>query len=418
VSGQVLTAPEPDGGIPENGMQQYGLPGGRRITRVHRAPPDKSGPGGAGGGAPRVDAPLGNNANNVSARDAADARRSVLYRLRETARPLHVNRNARKCGRVPHGSRVEIRLRVEDGKAHYHGLTRCGCWHSCPVCGWQIAMHRAAEVRAIADAHRAAGGAVYLVTFTLPHDLGDRLRPLYIATVDSYRYSHSGTPWLRMKKRISYVGEIRALEATVGANGWHPHLHVLLFTSRALTAVELDELHGYLYCRWSERIVRYGCRAPSSEHGISIVESRRDDYLTKMGLGDELAKGIGKDGEGDSRTPLQVLADLERTGDVADLVLWQEWGEAMHGARQLTWSRGLRQRYAADPERTDAEIVAGESDGAEDEVATIAPDTWYALLAGNADIMWRLLDAAESGGGQAVEALIVQTLVARRRRAA
>ena len=347
-----------------------------------------------------------------------DARRSVLYRLRETARPFHVNRNARKCGRVPHGGSVEIRRRVEDGKAHYHGLTRCGCWHSCPVCGWQIAMHRAAEVRVVADSHRAAGGAVYLVTFTLPHDLGDHLRPLYMATVDSYRYGHSGTPWVRMKERISYVGEIRALEATVGAHGWHPHLHVLLFTSRTLTAEESDQLRAYLYRRWSERVARYGYRAPSFEHGVTIVESHRDDYLAKMGLGDEMAKGVGKDGEGDSRTPLQVLSDFGSTGDAADLALWQEWSEAMHGARQLTWSRGLRDRYVMTHDKSDAQIVEGESDAAEEDVAVIAPETWYALLRADADLMWVLLDVAESGGSKAVEALIEEVLAAPRRCAA
>ena len=90
----------------------------------------------------------------------------------------------------------------------------------------------------------------------------------------------------------------------------------------------------------------------------------------------------------------------------------------MHGARQLTWSRGLRERYSVKAEKTDAEIVAGESDGAEEEVAVITPDTWYALVRADTDVMWRLLDAAESGGTGAVEALIEQTLTAHRRRAA
>ncbi len=137
-----------------------------------------------------------------------------------------------------------------------------------------------------------------------------------------------------------------------------------------------------------------------------------------MGLADELAKGAGKDAAGGSRAPLQVLADLESYGDSADLALWQEWREAMHGARQLTWSRGLRNRYAVSAEKTDGEIVASESDGVEEEVAVIAPDTWYALLGADADVTWRLLDAAESGGAGAVEALIERTLPNPRRRAA
>jgi len=259
---------------------------------------------------------------------------------------------------------------------------------------------------------------VYLVTFTLPHDQGDGLRPLYQAVADSYRFAHSGTPWRRMKERIGYVGEARAFESTVGPNGWHPHLHALIFTDRPLDATEQEELRSFFYGRWTRGVVRAGYRAPSPERGVVIVESRLEEYLAKMGLGDELAKGVGKDAEGYSRTALQVLADFRATGDAADLGLWREWNEAMHGARQLTWSRGLRERYATAPEKTDAEIVAAEQDGAEELVASIAPETWYALLRAEVDTTWLLLDAAERGGTEAVETLVERTLTTCRRRTA
>lgn len=355
-------------------------------------------------------APLGNNASSDSAREAAAACRSVRFRLREVARPFQRNKNGGKCGRVPHAGSVEIRRRVEDGSAHYHGLIRCGSWSACPVCSVVIAMHRAAEVRRIADAHRAAGGAFYLVTLTLPHDQGDRLEPMYHAVADSYRYVRSGAMWYQAKARIAYVGEIRALEATVGANGWHPHLHVLLFTSRALSAAERDELRAYYLRRWCASVVRFGYRAPTAEHGVTIVESHRDEYVAKMGLADELAKGGSKDAHRASRTPLQVLADLAESGDSADLDLWREWVLSMHGARQLTWSRGLRERYAVDAEKSDAEVVAGESQGADEQIAVIAPDMWRTVVRVDAGLMWQLLDAAERGGADEVDALMRRRL--------
>jgi hypothetical protein len=221
-----------------------------------------------------------------------------------------------------------------------------------------------------------------------------------------------------MKDRVGYVGEARAFEATVGPNGWHPHLHALIFTDRPLDATQLEELRRFFYERWAAGVVRAGYRAPSPERGVVIVESRLDEYLTKMGLGDELAKGAGKDAEGYSRTPLQVLTDFRDTGDAGDLALWREWNEAMHGARQLTWSRGLRERYGPAPEKTDTEIVAGESDATEAVIASIAPATWHDLLEVDADTTWQLLDAAERGGTDAVEALVERTLTARRKRAA
>jgi hypothetical protein len=270
-------------------------------------------------------------------------------------------------------------------------------------------MHRAAEIRRIADAHRAAGGSLNLVTFTLPHDQCDRLEPLYHAVSDSYRYVRSGAEWQKIKKRIGYVGEIRALEVTVGANGWHPHLHVLLFTDRALSAAELDDLRAYFLRRWSKSVVRFGYREPTAEHGVTIVESHRDDYLAKMGLADELVNGGSKEARGESRTPLQVLADFAETGDTADLDLWREWVLAMHGARHLTWSRGLRERYAEEHYKTDEEIVA-ESEGAEEQVAVIAAETWRRAVVADSSVMWRLLDAAEAGDRAAVEEVLRQAL--------
>jgi hypothetical protein len=214
-----------------------------------------------------------------------------------------------------------------------------------------------------------------------------------------------------VKDRIGYIGEIRALEATVGANGWHPHLHVLLFTSRALNVAELDDLRAYYLCRWSRSVVRFGYREPTAEHGVTIVESHRDDYLAKMGLADELANGAIKEARSGSRTPLQVLADFADTGDAPDLDSWREWVLAMHGARQLTWSRGLRRRYAKEPEKTDAEIVV-ESGGDEEQVAVISPETWREAILADSDVMWRLLDAAETGGQAAVEEVLRQALSA------
>ena len=349
---------------------------------------------------------LGNNARKVSSRQRASACRSVRYRLREAARPHQRGVNARKCGKVPHQTHVTINRRKGDGSAHYHGLIRCGSWAACPVCQAQIQMRRAEEVRFIADAHRAAGGGLYLVTFTLPHDQGDRLLPLYHAVTDSYRYVRSGSPWYRAKEAIGYVGEIRALEATVGAHGWHPHLHILLLTQRPLSPDQLEQLRSYYFRRWSTRVERFGYRAPTAEHGVTVVASHRDEYLAKMGLADELVKGSGKAARGESRTPIEVLADFAERYDPADLGLWREWVKAMYGARQVTWSRGLREQYGAELEPSDAEIVTDDVEDAEHSVVSLHAELWRSLVRENADIMWQLLDAAESGGSNAVAVLI------------
>lgn len=360
-----------------------------------------------GGG---VAGPLGNNASNVSSRERARARRSVRYKLRDVARRFQRNVNAKKCGKVPVASIVEIRRRVDDGSAHYHGLVRCGAWHSCPVCSYQIATHRAKEVQQIADAHRATGGGLYLMTLTIPHDQGDRLAPLYQAVADSYRFVRSGASWKDMKARVGLVGEVRALEATVGSNGWYPHLHVLVFTARPLSPEQLDELRGYVYRRWCKKIEFYGYRTPTEEHGVTIVQSHRDDYVAKMGLGDELTRGNSKVGRSGSRTPLQVLSDLAETGEAEDAALYEEWCVAMHGARQLTWSRGLRERYAEVPDKSDQQIVDGDSEQDEVVVGVISSIVWRRLIAVRPVAASEILDCAECDGANGITDYVASTL--------
>ena len=128
-----------------------------------------------------------------------------------------------------------------------------------------------------------------------------------------------------------------------------------------------------------------------------------------------------KTARGAGRTPFQVLADFGETGDVADLERFKEWTRGMAGARQLTYSRALRERYLGRPEKTDAEIVAdGEGEG-EELLATIPSEAWGELLRADPDISWRLLDVAEAAGadaGAALADLIEEILLAHRRRRA
>jgi hypothetical protein len=44
------------------------------------------------------------------------------------------------------------------------------------------------------------------------------------------------------------------------------------------------------------------------------------------------------------RTPQQIWEDYQRTGNPADLALWQEYQEAVQGREAIEWSPGLRER--------------------------------------------------------------------------
>jgi hypothetical protein len=77
-------------------------------------------------------------------------------------------------------------------------------------------------------------------------------------------------------------------------------------------------------------------------------------YLTKLGL--ELA-GIGtKTGKTGHFTSWDIAREAA-AGDARFAELWKEHARCMLGARQLTWSRGLRAYAGLLPERTDEEIA-------------------------------------------------------------
>lgn len=386
------------------------------------------------------EAPLGNNVSRVSPppipsskRAKGDDRKSkknrrLRYFLRETARKLTPHENVASCGRVrvPFSGKGEhsagVVLVKKGDRAFFSGLERCGSVWECPVCMQGIAMRRGEEIRTVQERHRAAGGSSYLLTLTLPHDEGDDLEPMRRAVARAWQYVIAGAPYKRTKKKLELTGSIRALEVTHGYHGFHPHVHVLLLTARSLKPAEILEAETWFFERWRKAITRPDkktgkrYREPSRENGVKLEHSRKDDYIAKLGLGDEIAKGNFKIGRAGSKTPLEILADarmlpagsLEQKRAVA---LWLEYAIEMRGARQHTWSKGLRERYAL-PEQTDLELSAepGELEGERLEVFSFSADEWDSIKHDTRALL-RILEAAGSmDPGIELDAVIIRIM--------
>lgn len=239
------------------------------------------------------------------------------------------------------------------------------------MCAPRIQAGRAEELTALNDHHTAAGGTMLLATLTLPHDEGDALKPLRRAVSRAWSNVTRGAPWGRWREKLGIIGTVRALEVTHGPSGWHPHLHVALYLEAAASAELLAELREWLARQWQRYITERTpegrtYRAPSVEHGVTVQPLRGAQYLAKMGLAGELALSGTKEGRSGHRTPWQILRDLTagafRKGAApADVLedrdLWRDYTHAMKGARQLTYSKGLRQRYAL-KEPADDETLA------------------------------------------------------------
>ena len=180
---------------------------------------------------PRPEGSLGNPARHVSADDGKEEtrrrRRSERGLLRYVLWGVSELPRVRRCGKVPTGDTVVAM--DNGGVAHFAGLQSCGSIWACPVCSAKIRNVRSEEIAGAAGKWDRDGNTVLMVTLTAPHDMGMALKPLLEVIAGSFRQVIAGRPWLRVKKQVGIVGTIRAVEVTHGENGWHPHLHVLVF---------------------------------------------------------------------------------------------------------------------------------------------------------------------------------------------
>lgn len=368
--------------------------------------------------------------------------------VRNALRGLYAkNSNLRKCGerrivRTPVTARVK---RLDDGssRAMVGGLVRCASVHSCVKCAPRISAARAEQLRAIVNAHRERTrtpehpeGAVYMLTVTAPHRAGMKLRPLGRAFADAWRKVCSGREWYDFKLRMNFTGAVRARETTHGANGFHPHFHILITSSRVWDDDELARFRFRFFVKWALAIrARRGVANayPDPFHGVDLVRCFDESYIAKLGLADELTGAMRKRGRAENRTPFQIMADYARTHSADDARTLRHYIRGMKGARQLTWTRGragaedLRKVYAAAlaaiaPEaaqgdfgfESDVELLRREErEGA--IVAQLPGRQWDALVRvmhrARGDAEYELVTAAEADGSRGVEAMLARAHV-------
>lgn len=286
-------------------------------------------------------------------RDAAKDGALRRYKLKEALRPIQIRRPAR-CGKRRIAPSVQVQRASDQLTVGVSGTVTCGSPWSCPTCACRIYTRRAADIRLAAE--NWAGpleirgeGSVSLMTLTVRHALGEDLRDVRRTLTDAWRRLFQGRAGMQLRRALGVRHHVRALEVTYGQNGWHPHLHVMIFHSKCPEPGALS----FLQERWRHVVATIAPAAtPDLLHGADLRASHRTDYVAKLGL--EVASILTKQGKRGSRTPWQIAADAAE-GDVDARRLWVDYTEAMHGARQLTWSRRARRALGLCGRDSDAE---------------------------------------------------------------
>jgi len=318
--------------------------------------------------------------------------RREKYLLQNAARKLRQGFPVTRCLRwaIPK-SHVKIIHHPDFGKAGYSGLETCGSVWECPVCASKISERRRVEVQSAMATHKAKGGQVLLLTVTSPHHFNDSLPTMLTSQAhawDGFRKNRAGR---RFFSALGTVGSIRALEVTHGANGWHPHFHLLIF---AAAGVDLLKAHRLAFAAWADECMKSGLGMPSFKHGVSLQDgSHAEKYVSKWGLENEITKSHLKKAKHGGRSPFDLLRSYS-SGDKQAGALFVEYATHFKGKRQLVWSNGLKALFAIE-EATDIEIADREEERAEVGYE-LSREDWKIILNHNARA--EMLEAYENGG--------------------
>jgi hypothetical protein len=131
------------------------------------------------------------------------------------------------------------------------------------VCAAKERQERAEQLAELAARHLAEGGELLMFTPTIRHHNGQPLRHLVEAVQFGWtgRVANGGA-WVSDRDRFGIEYIHRSVDVTIGPNGWHPHLHVLLFLKSSLTASETAKLRQRLWQRFSRGVEAKGCEPP------------------------------------------------------------------------------------------------------------------------------------------------------------
>jgi hypothetical protein len=240
-------------------------------------------------------------------------------------------------------------------RAYFGNVQRCGGIWDCKICAKKITEQRRKEL-AFANNHWKKG--VVLQTFDYseyPDNFFGPIRPnweyvkghTYLITLtNSHNAGHSLLSQREGQKKAMKRFHITNYEVTFGKNGWHPHHHILVFSDKELSISVFSSLRNELAEHWINCCRLSKLPLPNMEHGLDLADGTyADQYIGKWGVEHEMTKGHIKKGKEGGLTPfdlLQLSFEDELVFGRKPGQLFKEYAAAFKGARQLMWSRGLK----------------------------------------------------------------------------
>ena len=305
------------------------------------------------------------------------------------------------CHRTSHSTQGGAQVfRADDGgRARLGGVVTCGQVWTCPVCAAKVAETRRTELSVAMARHTLADGRAYLVTFTYPHNMGNagQLAAQLDQLAKARQSFQNSRLWKNWTETAARIGGVTTLEVTYGSNGWHPHLHMLVFTGQAAFGEgKPDDATGDLHSatitalasKWVTCLAKVGlCDRPSLADAMKYAFNVRGgdqaaEYIQKWGrdaqwgASSELTRAhakIGRKRAGGAWhvTPFQLVALID-DGDDSLIGAWHEYAAAFKGRRMLTWTPGLKRHFDV--------LDLDDDDLAAEGIAPTVEESWIGSL--------------------------------------
>lgn len=208
------------------------------------------------------------------------------------------------CGKLvtdPQG--VEVRYSHEREQGYLSHVRNCNKVHLCPVCARRELEHWKETILKISAVANHKGYSAFMLVLTAQHEINrERLEfhsPYEIlyeqfsgtlsAVIEAYRfvYSDDHTKERDLLRRVKH--QIKHLEVRFSANGYHPHLHALIYVDeRDLPEEERgpyeDRLRDAIYSRYQRKLKSLGYEiAPQGYYCQAVrVWGAASRYIQKL----------------------------------------------------------------------------------------------------------------------------------------
>lgn len=339
------------------------------------------------------------------------ARRKHRFRLVERMRHFTTRERQKVCLCTPiPTAQPEIRGNSKTKSSHFSKLMRCGYATTCPNCSVKVLNRHAVDIHSAVQQALEKGYGIGFLTFTTRHALSDSAKSLITLLKGAFKAVLSGRGWQNDRADFGILGMIKSWDCTFSwVNGWHIHLHVLVFFDQHLPRAKeqrrLDQVMDRMWNRFYAYHEKEGDRLPEVYNQRAVVVDRAGGlgkYMAKLsGISQEMARSDFKKGKRHDGAMtfthweiLQLACELDGEDAEPYKALWRDWEEAIYRTQVVSWSKGFKQHFGI-ANLSDEEIAAEEE--AYDWVHVLTNEEW-ALIKGSADRKSMALSYAATDG--------------------